>query len=172
MTMMMMIIDMITVIFLLHYAAHSQKDDNEDRNQNNIPDPVLPLIDTHSHGAIRRSIVHSQLDRVLPDILQLLGVLRSDLNENLRKIVSSFEFKSTNVSLKPKEWTLVAFILIKMITIMDQTFATLLDSTSTKKYVNIMLLSYGTNMDYLEAMIWQLHSDIPHLIQRLMPTTK
>lgn len=50
----------------------------------------------------------------LPDMLQLLGLLRLDINENLRKLVVSFEFSASNVVLKPKEWTLVALILIKM----------------------------------------------------------
>ena len=36
----------------------------ESLSQDNDPEPVLPLIDKHAQGALRRKIVHDQLERV------------------------------------------------------------------------------------------------------------
>ena len=47
-------------------------------------------------------------------MLQLLGLIPSDVNEHLRKLVLSFELSASNVVLKTNEWTLVAVIIIKM----------------------------------------------------------
>ena len=50
----------------------------------------------------------------LPGMLQLVGLLPSDINEHLRKLVLSFELSAVNVVMKTNEWTLVAIIMIKM----------------------------------------------------------
>ena len=47
-------------------------------------------------------------------MLQLVGLLPSDVNEYLRKLVLSFELSANNVVLKTNEWTLVGIILLKM----------------------------------------------------------
>ena len=47
-------------------------------------------------------------------MLQLVGLLPSDINEHLRKLVLSFELSAVNVVMKTNEWTLVAIIMIKM----------------------------------------------------------
>lgn len=43
-----------------------KKDDGGliDITEQNASDPVLPLLDTYAQGALRRRIVHDQLDRV------------------------------------------------------------------------------------------------------------
>ena len=37
---------------------------SEDQKEDDIPEPVLPLLDKHAQGALRRKIVHDQLARV------------------------------------------------------------------------------------------------------------
>ena len=43
-----------------------------------------------------------------------MGLLPSDVNGYLRKLVLSFELSANNVVLKTNEWTLVGIILLKM----------------------------------------------------------
>ena len=50
----------------------------------------------------------------LPDMLQLVGISKTDIAENLRKLVLSFELTASNVVLQTKDWTLVCLYLIKM----------------------------------------------------------
>ena len=50
----------------------------------------------------------------LPDLLQLLGILRRDINDTLAKLVLSLALTAENIVLKPEEWTLAAIFLVKM----------------------------------------------------------
>ena len=53
---------------------------------------------------------------------------------------------------------------------MDADIATAMDSTSSKKYISLLLLGYGTDIKHLEAKINQFHTDIHHLITKLKAT--
>ena len=50
---------------------------------------------------------------------------------------------------------------------MDRNVAKKLESSAAKKYMSMLLLGYGTDMNYLEIRISQFHSDIHHLIYKL-----
>ena len=54
---------------------------------------------------------------------------------------------------------------------MDINVAKTLDSSTSKKYISLLLLSYGTDINYLEIKLNQFHSDIHHLIQKLKTST-
>ena len=53
------------------------------------------------------------------------------------------------------------------ISLMDSNVAKKLESGAAKKYMSMLLLGYGTDMNYLEIRISQFHSDIHHLIQKM-----
>ena len=53
---------------------------------------------------------------------------------------------------------------------MDKNVATILESPTAKKYINMMLLGYGTDNKYVEAKLEHMHSDIHHLIKKLNPS--
>ena len=54
---------------------------------------------------------------------------------------------------------------------MDSNVAKKLESSAAKKYMAMLLLGYGTDMNYLEIKIGQFHSDIHHLIHKLKKST-
>ena len=45
--------------------------DIEERQNDPSLEPRIPLVDKYAQGALRRRIFHDQLDRVLPDLLQV-----------------------------------------------------------------------------------------------------
>jgi len=131
-------------------------------------EPRIPLVDKYAQGALRRRIVHDQLDRVLPDILQLMGILRRNINETLGKFVFSFDLTADNVVLKPEEWTLVAIFMLKMIAAQDETTNKHVTHPSSTKYLNMMLLSYDVkNVESLDEKIEAFHADIHHLLNKM-----
>jgi len=138
------------------------------RERETVPEPRIPLVDKYAQGALRRRIVHDQLDRVLPDILQLMGILRGDINEILGKFVFSFDLSAENVVLKPEEWTLVAIFLLKMIAAQDERTRTCLNLPSSLKYLNMMLLSYDVkNTESLDEKIDGFHANIHLLLSKM-----
>ena len=56
------------------------------------------------------------------------------------------------------------------LSLMDVDIATAMDSASSKKYISLLLLGYGTDIKHLEAKINQFHTDIHHLITKLKAT--
>ena len=131
--------------------------------------PILPLIDRHAQGALRRRIVNEQLDRELPDILQLIGISRQEIDESLRKLVLSFEFSATNIVLRPQEWTLVSVILLKMISIREENIQKIWNSAEAKKCLNMILFGCGTDIKCIDAKVENMHSDIHTLISKMKP---
>jgi len=143
------------------------KDIEERRNDPSL-EPRIPLVDRYAQGALRRRIFHDQLDRVLPDLLQLLGILRRDVNEALGKFVHSFSLGAENVVLKPEEWTLVSIFLLKMVSARDEKTRKCLESPSSTKYLNMLLLSYGiTSAAGLEEKIEAFHSNVHALLVKM-----
>jgi len=134
-------------------------------------EPRIPLIDKYAQGALRRRVVHDQLDRVLPDVLQLLGILRRDINDQLNKLVFSFSLSAENIILKPEEWTLVAIILIKMVARQDSNTRKCLATQSSVKYLNMLLLSYAADPRMLDAKIEGFHSSIHGLLVKMKSQT-
>ena len=104
----------------------------------------------------------------IPNLLQLLGILRRDVNEALGKFVHSFSLGAENVVLKPEEWTLVSIFLLKMVSVQDEKTRKCLDSQSSTKYLNMLLLSYGiTSAAGLEEKIESFHSNVHALLTKI-----
>ena len=49
--------------YTIEDKVHQKKISNEPEFQVDNPEPVLPLLDKHAQGALRRKIVHDQLER-------------------------------------------------------------------------------------------------------------
>ena len=54
---------------------------------------------------------------------------------------------------------------------MDINVATIWESPSAQKYINMMFLGYGTDIKNVEANLAHMHSDIHQLIKKLNPST-
>jgi len=143
-----------------------------EREEAAAAEPRIPLVDKYAQEALRRRVVHEQLDRVLPDLLQLLGILRRDINEALAKFVFSLALTAENIVLKPEEWTLAAIFLLKMISFQDPRTRGSMKSQASSKYLKMVLLSYGVNgEDYIEEKIETFHSNIHSLLFKLKKPT-
>ncbi|XP_068949329.1 putative RNA polymerase II subunit B1 CTD phosphatase RPAP2 [Petaurus breviceps papuanus] len=78
-------------------------------------DPTFPLIDSSSQNQIRRRIVLEKLTKVLPGILGPLQVTLSDIYTELKNLVQTFRLTNKNIIHKPAEWTLIAIVLLSLL---------------------------------------------------------
>ncbi|XP_072505177.1 putative RNA polymerase II subunit B1 CTD phosphatase RPAP2 isoform X2 [Notamacropus eugenii] len=78
-------------------------------------DPTFPLIDSSSQNQIRRRIVLEKLTKVLPGILGPLQVTLGDIYAELKNLVQTFRLTNKNIIHKPAEWTLIAIILLSLL---------------------------------------------------------
>ncbi|XP_036057508.1 putative RNA polymerase II subunit B1 CTD phosphatase RPAP2 isoform X1 [Onychomys torridus] len=79
-------------------------------------DPSFPLIDSSSQNQIRKRIVLEKLSKVLPGLLGPLQITIGDIYSELKSLVQTFRLSSRNITHKPMEWTLIAVVLLTVLT--------------------------------------------------------
>lgn len=141
----------------------------EKQNESDDPRPCVPLVDKHAQGALRRRIVHDQLDRVFPSLLDLAGLRKRDFSDILRRLVLTLSLDADSIVLRPGEWTLAAVILLVMISKVDEPVRKALNEAKSAKYMNLTLMGYGANasLGFVERFIDDLSGDIKGLIAKM-----
>ncbi|CAG9575407.1 unnamed protein product [Danaus chrysippus] len=124
---------------------------------------VLPLVDKNSQNALRRKIVCQHLNKVLPDLLRSLGLLTLTISSDIRLLVNTFKLKADNIMFKPIQWTLIAIVFIKLLSIRDEQLKVLLEHETAFKHMQLLLLSYNQDGGYLDRLISWL-TDINRLL--------
>nr|KAG5696941.1 hypothetical protein BaRGS_015905 [Batillaria attramentaria] len=100
---------------------------------------VLPAVDSHNQQLIRRRIVLDRLNHSISALLPPLGLGVQDVSGILRELVFTFSFTSQNIVFKPAEWSLVSFILLKMLAFKSSQVAGVFDSEVKGKTLDIVL---------------------------------
>lgn len=123
----------------------------------------LPLVDKNAQNALRRKIVCEHLNKVLPDLLRSLGLLTLSVSSDVRLIVNTFKLKANNIMFKPIQWTLIAIIIIKLLSLRDRRLEYLLEQPLGYEHMQLLLLSYKQDGGYLERLISWL-TDVDRLL--------
>lgn len=123
----------------------------------------LPLVDRNAQNALRRRIVSQHLNKALPDVLHSLGLLSLCLNTEVRLLVNTFKLKANNIMFKPIQWTLIAIVIIKLLSLKDPRLAYLLQQDLTFKHLQLFLLRYNQEGGYLDRLTAWL-TDIDRLL--------
>ncbi|XP_057345105.1 putative RNA polymerase II subunit B1 CTD phosphatase RPAP2 [Manis pentadactyla] len=79
-------------------------------------DPTFPLIDSSSQNQIRKRIILEKLSKVLPGLLEPLQITIGDIYTQLKNLVQTFRLTNRNIIHKPAEWTLIAMVLLSLLT--------------------------------------------------------
>uniref|UniRef100_A0A8C3WIM0 RNA polymerase II subunit B1 CTD phosphatase RPAP2 homolog n=1 Tax=Catagonus wagneri TaxID=51154 RepID=A0A8C3WIM0_9CETA len=79
-------------------------------------DPTFPLIDSSSQNQIRKRIVLEKLSKVLPGLLGPLQITLGDIYTQLKNLIRTFRLTNRNIIHKPAEWTLIALVLLSLLT--------------------------------------------------------
>ncbi|XP_032723016.1 putative RNA polymerase II subunit B1 CTD phosphatase RPAP2 isoform X1 [Lontra canadensis] len=79
-------------------------------------DPTFPLIDSSSQNQIRKRIVLEKLSKVVPGLLGPLHITLGDISAQLKNLIRTFRLTNRNIIHKPAEWTLIAVVLLSLLT--------------------------------------------------------
>lgn len=107
-----------------------------DTEVNSIP-MELPLIDSRAQAQVRKKMFTTQLNRVLPTVLNDLDIPRALIDEELRALVDTFRLNSKNILLRPIDW--IAASLLLLVLLSDR-----LDTVSSA--LNVPIASGGNRM--------------------------
>ncbi|XP_052790095.1 putative RNA polymerase II subunit B1 CTD phosphatase RPAP2 [Mya arenaria] len=123
---------------------------------------ALPTLDRYDQLLIRRRIVLDRISKVLPSLLSPLDLIQ-DVYTHFRELVFTFRLTSENIIFKPAEWTLVALIMLKLLSKKIPSLEQAFRSPSSEKYFNLLLSSLREDMTTLQSHV---DSVIPTLKRR------
>ncbi|KAF6345538.1 RNA polymerase II associated protein 2 [Rhinolophus ferrumequinum] len=95
------------------YVLNEETTKSQDSEEH---DPTFPLIDSSSQNQIRKRIVLEKLSKILPGLLGPLQITLGDIYTQLKNLVRTFRLTNRNIIHKPAEWTLIAVVLLSLLT--------------------------------------------------------
>nr|AAH95735.1 RNA polymerase II associated protein 2 [Danio rerio] len=102
-------------------------------------DPPLPLVDSHAQHQIQKRIVVEKLSHSLRDIVGPLRLTMSDVINDVNNLVRTFRFTNTNIIHKSPEWTLIAVVLLSVLTEVSPLLRESLASVSSLEYISCFM---------------------------------
>nr|XP_036853851.1 putative RNA polymerase II subunit B1 CTD phosphatase RPAP2 isoform X4 [Manis javanica] len=109
-----------TIIDVTEQLGNCRLDSQEKAAACELPlqkhDATFPLIDSSSQNQIRKRIILEKLSKVLPGLLEPLQITIGDIYTQLKNLVQTFRLTNRNIIHKPAEWTLIAMVLLSLLT--------------------------------------------------------
>ncbi|XP_045908221.1 putative RNA polymerase II subunit B1 CTD phosphatase rpap2 [Micropterus dolomieu] len=119
-----------------------EPDGNKVKDQS-LKDPVLPLLDSHAQHVIRKRITVEKLTSCLRIIVGSLGLTMSDVSTDLNNLVRTFRLTNTNIIHKTPEWTLLAIVLLHLLSEVSPVVQESLKTPASVKYLNTLMEELG-----------------------------
>ncbi|KAM6948760.1 putative RNA polymerase II subunit B1 CTD phosphatase rpap2, partial [Aplochiton taeniatus] len=119
-------------------------------------DPALPLIDSQAQHLIQKRITVEKLSRCLRNIVGSLSLTMTDVSTDLNKLVRTFRFTNTNIIHKTPHWTIIAVVLLHVLSEVSPAVRESMESPATVEFVNTLLLEltlrYQDLLDLVQIM--------------------
>ncbi|MBN3293686.1 RPAP2 phosphatase, partial [Polypterus senegalus] len=121
--------------------------------------PSFPLIDSRSQHAIRRHIVLEKLIKSLKDILGPFQLTLYDVSTNLNNLVRTFRFTNSNITHKNLEWTLIAVILLSVLSCVSPVIKESLQRHTSTKLISALMKELHLKHEDFGTLVQILKSD-------------
>ncbi|XP_077471638.1 putative RNA polymerase II subunit B1 CTD phosphatase rpap2 [Stigmatopora argus] len=126
---------------------------NADQDQSTMESPTLPLVDSKAQHLIQKRIAVEKLASCLKNIVGPLSLTLSDITSDLNNLVRTFRFTNTNIIHQPPEWTLIAVVLLHLLSSVSPVVAEALATPSSVSYVNTRMEELGLHkQDLLDVL--------------------
>ncbi|KAL6104309.1 rpap2 [Pungitius sinensis] len=106
-------------------------------------DPALPLVDSRAQHVIRKQITVEKLTSCLRNIVGPLRLNISDFSTDLNMLVRTFRFTNTNIIHRATEWTLLAVLLLHLLSEVSPLVREALETTTSAKYLSTLMEELG-----------------------------
>lgn len=114
---------------------------------------TLPAGDHLNILNTRRNIITEKLSKVLPNVLEYTGLSASEILNELRTLVATFNLCSHNLMMKPAQWIIVCIILVKILSRKLSVVRTALQSASCQHNLNNLLKKLGVSTAAVYSVI-------------------
>ncbi|KAI3375126.1 hypothetical protein L3Q82_021640 [Scortum barcoo] len=102
-------------------------------------EPVLPLVDSQAQHLIQKRITVEKLTRCLRNIVGPLCLTVSDISTDLNNLVRTFRFTNKNIIHKTPEWTLIAVVLLHLLSEVSPVVRGALEKPASVDYLNTLM---------------------------------
>ncbi|XP_038859661.1 putative RNA polymerase II subunit B1 CTD phosphatase rpap2 [Salvelinus namaycush] len=112
---------------------HARDEDSENQGG------ALPLVDSHSQHLIQKRITVEKLTKGLRDIVGPLRLTMTDVSSDLNRLVRTFRFTNTNIIHKGPEWTLIAVVLLHLLSEVSPVVREALERPASVDYLSTLM---------------------------------
>ncbi|XP_034469569.1 putative RNA polymerase II subunit B1 CTD phosphatase rpap2 [Hippoglossus hippoglossus] len=116
-------------------------------------DPALPLVDSQAQHLIQKQIAVEKLTNCLRNIVGPLHLTMSDVSADLNNLVKTFRFSNTNIIHKTPEWTLIAVMLLHLLSDVSLVVREAFEMTASAAYLNTMMEELGLQQQDLLNLV-------------------
>uniref|UniRef100_A0A3Q3Q2I8 RNA polymerase II subunit B1 CTD phosphatase RPAP2 homolog n=1 Tax=Monopterus albus TaxID=43700 RepID=A0A3Q3Q2I8_MONAL len=108
-----------------------------------MKDPVLPLVDSCAQHLIQKRITVDKISSCLRNIVGSLHLTMSNVSTDLNNLVRTFRFTNTNVIHKTPEWTLIAVVLLHLLSEVSPVVQEALKTPASVEYLSTLMDELG-----------------------------
>uniref|UniRef100_A0A8C2T6X1 RNA polymerase II subunit B1 CTD phosphatase RPAP2 homolog n=1 Tax=Coturnix japonica TaxID=93934 RepID=A0A8C2T6X1_COTJA len=133
--------------------AHTQTDEHSNL--------TFPLVDSNAQMQIRKRIVLEKLRKALPAVLGPLQITLGDVYTELKNLVKTFRLTNRNIIHKMPEWTLIAIVLLSVLSQNIPVFKNTQRSPAYTQFLTTLLAELHFKNEDLESLTRIFRVDSP-----------
>ncbi|KAJ8274295.1 hypothetical protein COCON_G00089200 [Conger conger] len=116
-------------------------------------DPALPLVDSHAQHLIQKRIVSEKLNRSLRDIVGPLQLTMNNITTDINNLIRTFRFTNANIIHKSPEWTLIAVVLLSVLSDVIVLLQESLEKPSAMQYISTLMAELRLTDSDLHSLV-------------------
>ncbi|KFP31733.1 Putative RNA polymerase II subunit B1 CTD phosphatase RPAP2, partial [Colius striatus] len=129
--------------------THAQTEEHPSKDQEDL---AFPLVDSNAQMQIRKRIILEKLRKVLPAVLGPLQVAPGDVYTELKNLVKTFQLTNRNIIHKMPEWTLIAIVLVSVLSHSTPLFKNIQTSPMYTQFLTTLLEELHFKNEDLESL--------------------
>ncbi|XP_036410161.1 putative RNA polymerase II subunit B1 CTD phosphatase rpap2 [Megalops cyprinoides] len=139
--------------YVLPEEAETGQEEGGDTGSCGGKDAALPLVDSHAQHLIQKRIVVDKLNRSLRDIIGPLKLTMSDISTDLNNLVRTFRFTNSNIIHKGPEWTLIAVVLLSVLSEVSPVLQESLERPCSAEYISTLMRELSLKDQDLQSLV-------------------
>ncbi|XP_076193839.1 putative RNA polymerase II subunit B1 CTD phosphatase RPAP2 [Aptenodytes patagonicus] len=134
-------------------VTHAQAEEHLSKDKGDQQeDLTFPLVDSNAQMQIRKRIVLEKLRKALPAVLGPLQITLGDVYTELKNLVKTFRLTNRNIIHKMPEWTLIAIVLLSVLSQITPLFKNTQTSPMYTQFLTTLLEELHFRNEDLESL--------------------
>ncbi|NXI69013.1 RPAP2 phosphatase, partial [Anseranas semipalmata] len=134
-------------------VTHAQTEEHPSKDKDDQQqDLTFPLVDSNAQMQIRKRIVLEKLRKALPAVLGPLQITLGDVYTELKNLVKTFQLTNRNIIHKMPEWTLIAIVLLSVLSQIIPVFKNTQTSPMYTQFLTTLLEELHFKNEDLESL--------------------